>query len=197
MSTGFGLNLNSSFISVTAINLSNFKIGWILKWGKTCFHGGRLPMGNFYNFRTILFSTWNWSEREIRSVVSDSATPWTVARQALCPWNFPRKNTGVSSRSILQGIYPTQGSNPGLLHCRQILYHLSHQGKPKNTGVSLSLLQEIFLTQGRIMVSCIAGRFFTSWATREAPWFEPRTPLKCTLFLKWVKLYLQYKVDDC
>ena len=44
MSTGFGLNLNSSFISVTAINLSNFKIGWILKWGKTCFHGGRLHM---------------------------------------------------------------------------------------------------------------------------------------------------------
>ena len=66
----------------------------------------------------------------------------------LCPWNSPSKNTGVNSCSILQGIFPTQGSNPGLLHCRQILYHLSHQGKPKNTGVSLSLLQEIFLTQG-------------------------------------------------
>ena len=36
----------------------------------------------------------------------------------------------VSSHSLLQGIFPTQGSNPGLLHCRQILYHLRHQGSP-------------------------------------------------------------------
>ena len=39
----------------------------------------------------------------------------------------------VSSHSLLQGIFPTQGSNPGLLHCRQILYHLSHQGIPEQT----------------------------------------------------------------
>ena len=38
--------------------------------------------------------------------------------------------TGVGSHSLLQGIFPTQGSNPGLLHCRRILYHLGHQGKP-------------------------------------------------------------------
>ena len=38
------------------------------------------------------------------------------------------QNTGVGSRSLLQGIFPTQGSNRGLLHCRQILYHVSHQG---------------------------------------------------------------------
>ena len=43
---------------------------------------------------------------------------------------FPGKNTGVGSHSLLQGILPTQGSNPGLLHCKQILYHLSHQGSP-------------------------------------------------------------------
>ena len=53
----------------------------------------------------------------------------------------------MGSLSLLQGIVPTQGLNPGLLHCRWILYQLS-QGKPKNTGVgSLSLLQQIFLTQ--------------------------------------------------
>ena len=58
------------------------------------------------------------------------------------------KNTGVGSLSLLQGIFPTQGSDPGLLHCRQILYQLSHQGSPKILGVgSLSLLQGIFLTQ--------------------------------------------------
>ena len=38
------------------------------------------------------------------------------------------KNTGVGCHSLLQGIFLTQGSNPGLLHCKQILYHLSHQG---------------------------------------------------------------------
>ena len=42
----------------------------------------------------------------------------------------PGTNTGMGSLSLLQGIFPTQGSNPGLLHCRQILYHLSHQGSP-------------------------------------------------------------------
>ena len=44
-----------------------------------------------------------------------------------CPWNFPGKNTRVGCHSLLQGIFPTQGSNTGLLHCRQILYHLNHQ----------------------------------------------------------------------
>ena len=57
------------------------------------------------------------------------ATPWTVSPAGLlCPWNSPGKNTEVGCRFLLQGIFPTQGLNPGLPHCRQILYHLSHQG---------------------------------------------------------------------
>ena len=68
-----------------------------------------------------------------------------------------------------RGSSPTQGSNPGLPHCRQVLYQLSHKGKPKNTGVgSLSLFQWIFLTQESNQVSCFAGGFFTNWAMREA-----------------------------
>ena len=43
-------------------------------------------------------------------------------------WNFPGQNTGVGSLSLLQGIFPAQGSNPGLLHCGQVLYQLSHKG---------------------------------------------------------------------
>ena len=50
--------------------------------------------------------------------------------QDLYPRNSPDKNTGVDRHPLLQGIFPTQGSNPGLLHCKQILYHLSHQGSP-------------------------------------------------------------------
>ena len=57
-------------------------------------------------------------------------TPWTVATRLLCPWDFPGKNTGVDCHFLLQGIFPTQGSNPGLLHCRWMLYCLSHQGSP-------------------------------------------------------------------
>ena len=46
-------------------------------------------------------------------------------------WNSPGQNTGVGSLSLFQGIFPTQGSNPGLPHCRQILYQLSHKGSPR------------------------------------------------------------------
>ena len=64
------------------------------------------------------------------------------------PWHSPGQNTGVGSRSFSWGISPTQGSNPGLPHCRKIFLPAEPQGKPKNTGVgSLSLLRWIFLTQ--------------------------------------------------
>ena len=57
-------------------------------------------------------------------------TPWTVARQIPCLWNSPGQITGVGCRALLQGIFPTQGLNPGLPHCKQIFYHQSHQGSP-------------------------------------------------------------------
>ena len=53
-----------------------------------------------------------------------------IKDRLLCPWNASGKNTGVGCHSLLQGIFPTQGSNMGLLHCRQILYRLNHQGSP-------------------------------------------------------------------
>ena len=81
----------------------------------------------------------------------------TQSRRTFCdshglcnPWNFPGQNAGVGSLSLLQGIFPTQGWNPGILHHRWILL-AEPQRKPKNTGVgSLSLLQWIFPTQGLI-----------------------------------------------
>ena len=50
------------------------------------------------------------------------ATLWTIAARLLCPWDSLGKNTGVGCHALLQGIFPTQRSNPWLLHCRQILY---------------------------------------------------------------------------
>ena len=67
------------------------------------------------------------SESESCSVVSNSLQPQGL----YSPWNSPGQDTGVGSLSLLQGIFPTQGSNPGLPHCRRILYQLSHQGSPR------------------------------------------------------------------
>ena len=100
-----------------------------------------------------------------RLVVSDSLQPQgQYPTRLLRPWDFPGKNTGVGCHFLLQGIFPTQGLKPGLPHCRQTLYCLSHQGSPtlqphglyspwnslgQNTGMgSCSLLQGIFPTQG-------------------------------------------------
>ena len=63
------------------------------------------------------------SESESRSVLSDSLR----LHGLYSPWNSPGQNTGVGSLSLLQGIFPTQGSNSCLPHCRWILYQLSHR----------------------------------------------------------------------
>ena len=60
--------------------------------------------------------------RVILSVVPNSLRPHGLQpTRLLCPWDFPGKSTGVGCHFLLQGIFPTQGSNLGLLHCRQIL----------------------------------------------------------------------------
>ena len=64
------------------------------------------------------------------SVMSDSLQPHRLQpARLLCPWAFPGKNTREGSHSLLQGIFSNQGSNPALLHHRQIIYCLSHQGR--------------------------------------------------------------------
>ena len=66
-------------------------------------------------------------------IVSGFLQPYGLQpARLLYPWTSPGKNTEVGSHSLLQGIFPTQGSNLGLPHCRQPLYHLSHQGSPKS-----------------------------------------------------------------
>ena len=78
------------------------------------------------------------SESESRSVLSDS-----LQSNGLCsPWNSPGQNTGVGSLSLLQGISPTQGSNPGLPHCRQILYQLGLQWSPYKWPTLISKIHE-------------------------------------------------------
>ena len=81
----------------------------------------------------------------------------------------PGKNTGVGSHALLQGIFPTQGSNPGLQHCRWVLHCLSHQGSPRILEwVAHPFSRGTSPPRNRTGVSCIIGGFFTSRATREA-----------------------------
>ena len=85
------------------------------------------------------------------------------------PWNSPGQNTGMGSFFLLQGIFSTHGLNPDLLHCRQILHQLSHQGSPRILEwVTYLFSRGSAWLRNWTGVSCIAGRFFTSWATREA-----------------------------
>ena len=79
----------------------------------------------------------------------------------------PGQNAGVSSLSLLQGIFSTQGLNPGVLPFRRIL-PAEPQGKPRNAGVgSLSFSSGSSQPRNRTGVSCIAGRFFTNWARQQ------------------------------
>ena len=125
------------------------------------------------------------------------------------PWNSLGQSTRVGSLSLLQGIFPAQESNPGLPHCRQILYQLSHKGSPRSLEwVAYPFSSRSSWPRNWTGVSCIAGKFFTSWATREAPklvWtllisaltgfmsslciyspaFSPNPTLSTSLFSEW------------
>ena len=101
----------------------------VYRWGKSISCSvGESNIGN--NKRRVIFFF------QVNSVVCsisgiNFATPWTVPRQAPLSMDSLGKNTRVGSHSLPRGIFPTQEWNPGLLYCRQTLYHLSHQGIPK------------------------------------------------------------------
>ena len=98
-------------------------------------------------------------ECESHSVVSDSLRPHSL----YSPWNSPGQNNGVVSLSLLQGIFPTQGSNPGFPQCRWILCQLSHKGSPRILEwVAYPFPSRSSQPRNQTGVSCIAGRFFTN-----------------------------------
>ena len=78
------------------------------------------------------------------------------------PQNSPGQNTGLGSLSLLQGIFPTQESNPGLPHCGQIFYQLSYKGSPVILDwVAYPFSSESSWPRNWTWVSCIASGFFT------------------------------------
>ena len=91
----------------------------------------------------------------------------------------------MGSLSLLQEIFPTQGSSPGLPHCRQILCQLNHQGSPRIVEwVTYLFSRGSSQPRNRTGVSCIAGNFFTSSATREA-----QKEVSCTLNTSFLLLH--------
>ena len=74
-----------------------------------------------------------------------SATPWPVACQASLSMEFPNKNARVSCHTLLQGIFPTQGSNPGLPHFRWTLYCLRCQGSHSSQTTGLNVLTKLIV----------------------------------------------------
>ena len=135
--------------------------------------GSNQHLWHLLHCRWILYSAPPWkpkntmkkSESESCSVLSDSLWPQGL----YSPWNSPGQNTGVGSLSLLEGIFPIQGSNPGLPHCRRIVYQLSHKGRPRIVKwVANPFSRESSQPRNGTRVSCSAGGFFTNWAMREA-----------------------------
>ena len=117
------------------------------------------PFLLFKNLFSNIYHTWKWKLQSY---------PTLRPHGLYSSWNSPGQNTGVGNFSLLQGNFPSQGSNPGLPHCRQILYQLSHKGSPKILEwVAYPFSRGSSQTRSWTWVSCIAGGFFTIWATRE------------------------------
>ena len=111
------------------------------------------------------------------------------------PWNSPGQNDGVGSLSLLQGIVPIQGSNPGLPNCRWILNHLSHKGRSRILEwAAHPFFSRSSQPRNLTRISCIAGRFFTNWAIREA--YGTTDSESKHLNSKWVFFYKSHALGQ-
>ena len=108
------------------------------------------------------------SEAPLLCLVAQSCSALCDSMDCSLPGSFvhgdsPGKKNEVGCHAVFQGIFPTQGSNPGLPYCRRILYHLSYQGSPRILEwVVYPFFRGSFLPRNQTRVSCIAGYCFTS-----------------------------------
>ena len=125
---------------------------------------GKCQFSSQFQRRAVLKNVQKW---KLLSHVQLFVTPWTTARQAPCRGNFPGKNAGVTCHSLHQRIFPTWGSNLGLLHWRQILYHLSHQ-----TTRQLGSLPMLVKWKKVKSLSCVQ-LFATPWTVQYMEFSRP------------------------
>ena len=111
-------------------------------------------------------ATWIVAETNIWNVLIVSIED--LKKLFATPWNSPGQNTGVGGLSLLQGIFPTQRSNPGLPHCRWVFYQLNHKGSPRILQwVAYPFSRRSSRPRNRTGVSYIADGFFTNGAIKE------------------------------
>ena len=125
-----------------------------------------------------LFQTLSWVLSHL--VMSDSATPWTLATRLLCPWDSLGKNTGVGCHALLQRIFPTQGLNLCLLHWRWIIYHwATSEAVPASN-------QHVFVLFCFFLVFTIWRPFFKILGIQHPSHpMSIQTCVKCTLCPNW------------
>ena len=124
--------------------------------------------------KKLLNSNQNNKSEQIVRLIHFSCVQLFQPHGLYTPWNSPDQNTGVGSHSLLQGIFPTQGLNPGLPHCRQILYQLSHKESLPESCVhgifQARMLECVARGPSRSMdgarVSCSGRRVLYRWGVR-------------------------------
>ena len=153
----------------------------VLEWGAVCYSRGS-SQPSLLHWQQILY---HWATREVighYELENTSEVKWkSLSRVRLFPTLCdPMDYTahGILQARILEwgafpfsrGIFPTQGLNPGLPHCRWLLYQLSHKGSPRILEwVAYPFSSRSSQPRNQTRVSCIAGRFFTNSVVREAP----------------------------
>ena len=113
-------------------------------------------------------------------------------------WNSPGQNTGVGSHSLLQGIFPIQELNQGLLHCRRILYQLSYQGKAPREKQQITYMGTPISLSADFSAEILQARreWHTIFKVMKGKNPQPRTPPSWTLIQIWwrnQKFYRQAK----
>ena len=106
-------------------------------------------------------------------------TPWTVARQAPLSMDFPGKNTEMCCHFLLQGIFPTEGSNRSLLHCREILYHWATNGARERWQKSLRHKH----------LNCFKWGPSTPWPPPERSYVKAGVYIYSFLWWGWYRLW--------
>ena len=147
-----------------------------------------VAFADFLGFKCMYLSRKKWKWKSV-GFVQLFATPWTIQSIQyigniyiyiyigniysiyIYTIQYIYRLYCLYSLSLLQGIFPTQGLNPGFLDCRWILYQLSHKGSPRILEwAAFPFSRGSSPPRDWTQVSHIAGRFFTSWATSEALW---------------------------
>ena len=140
----------------------------------------------------IVLPPWSELKWKLLSHVWLFVTSWTRAYRLLCPWSSPGQNTGMVCHFLLHRIFPTQGLNPGLLPCRQILHCMSHQGSRCSCPVfpAPSIVETVF-SPLYILASLIADYLTVS------VWVYIWTLYSVSLICVSIFVLLPYCFDYC